>query len=69
MKSTSDKLSILKYYPYDDYWSIVLSQKSRVEGHIHDLILKLISKKIGYRFRKFLGLYHHKALATVLSDS
>ena len=44
-KNTSDEPSIFKNYPYDDYWSIVLSQTSRMQNHIHELIVKRISKK------------------------
>jgi hypothetical protein len=39
-KNNSDKPSILKYYPFDKRWSILLSQSSILQPHIHDLILR-----------------------------
>ena len=44
-KNTADQPSVLKFYPYDDYWSIVISQASIFQGHIHDLILKRQAEK------------------------
>tara|TARA_Y100001968_G_scaffold291987_1_gene296822 strand:+ start:606 stop:1739 length:1134 start_codon:yes stop_codon:yes gene_type:complete len=44
-KTTSDKPSILKNYPFDEYWSIVISQTSRMQNHIHDLIINRTKDK------------------------
>ena len=34
------KLSVLKEYPFDDRWRILLSQTSNMQGHIHELIVE-----------------------------
>jgi len=36
---------IMKKYPYDEFWSIILSQSSIYQNHIHELILKREDKK------------------------
>ena len=36
----SGEISTLKLYPYDDYWSILISQSSILQNNIHDLITK-----------------------------
>lgn len=44
-KNTAGEVSRIKHYPYDDYWSILLSQTSIMQEHIHELILgRLIEK-------------------------
>ena len=40
IKKTSGEDIILKNYPFDKFWSIVISQTSMFQNHIHDLILK-----------------------------
>ena len=34
------KLSVLKEYPFDDRWRILLSQTSNMQGHVHELIVE-----------------------------
>ena len=38
-KNSSGENIIMKNYPYDDFWSIVVSQQSMYQSHIHDLVL------------------------------
>jgi SAM-dependent methyltransferase len=38
------KISIIKEYPFDDYWRILLSQTSNLQGHIHELIVERTSR-------------------------
>ena len=35
----------LKNYPFDKFWSIVISQTSIFQNHLHDLILKRKTEK------------------------
>ena len=41
----SDPLRRLKNYPFDKFWSIVISQTSIFQNHLHDLILKRKTEK------------------------
>ena len=36
---------IIKKYPYDEFWSIIISQASIYQNHIHDLILRRQKEK------------------------
>ena len=45
IKSSSGEKIILKNYPFDQFWSIVISQTSIYQNHIHDLILKRQTEK------------------------
>ena len=40
IKNSSGEKIILKNYPFDEYWSIEISQNSAIQNHIHDLILR-----------------------------
>ena len=40
LKNSSGENIILKNYPFDDNWSIEISQTSAFQNHIHDLILR-----------------------------
>ena len=42
---SSGELNLLKNYPFDDYWQIVISQTSLVQAQIHDLILRRQAEK------------------------
>jgi putative sugar O-methyltransferase len=42
---SSGELNLLKTYPYDEYWQILLSQTSIIQGHVHDLIVRRQSEK------------------------
>jgi len=39
-KNSSGENIILKNYPFDDNWSIEISQTSAFQNHIHDFILR-----------------------------
>ena len=45
IKESSGEKIILKNYPFDKFWSIVISQTSIFQNHIHDLILKRKTEK------------------------
>ena len=45
IKSSSGEKIILKNYPFDEFWSIVISQTSVYQNHIHDLILRRQTEK------------------------
>ena len=45
IKNSSGEDSILKQYPYDDYWSILISQTATMQPHIHELILRRENRK------------------------
>ena len=40
IKNSSGEKIILKNYPFDENWSIEISQNSAIQNHIHDLILR-----------------------------
>ena len=40
LKNSSGENIVLKNYPFDDNWSIEISQTSAFQNHIHDLILR-----------------------------
>ena len=45
IKESSGEKIILKNYPFDKFWSIVISQTSIFQNHLHDLILKRKTEK------------------------
>ena len=45
IKQSSEEKIILKNYPFDKFWSIVISQTSIYQNHIHDLILRRKTEK------------------------
>ena len=36
---------VLKNYPFDLYWKVILSEQSNIQNHIHQLILQRQSSK------------------------
>ena len=42
---SSAEINLLKTYPYDDYWKILLSQTSIIQPVVHDLIVRRQSEK------------------------
>jgi len=53
-KSNSDEDIILKDYPFDEFWSPILSQTSLYQPHIHDLILKRNEEKCEIHIHQIL---------------
>jgi len=53
-KSFSEEDIVLKDYPFDRYWSPVISQTSIIQNHIHDLILKRQKNQSTFHIRDIL---------------
>ncbi len=44
-KDTSGDVNLIKHYPFDDHWGILLSQTSTIQPTIHELIVQRLSEK------------------------
>ena len=44
----------LKEYPFDLYWKVILSQKSNIQNHIHQLILQRQNNKNSISIKSLL---------------
>ena len=53
-KSFSEKNIVLKDYPFDEFWTPVISQTSILQNHIHDLILKRQEKQSDFHIQDIL---------------
>ena len=50
-KSHSEEDIVLKDYPFDEFWTPVISQTSILQNHIHDLILKRQEKQSDFHIQ------------------
>ena len=53
-KSHSEEDIVLKDYPFDEFWTPVISQTSILQNHIHDLILKRQEKQSDFHIQDIL---------------
>ena len=53
-KSFSEEDIVLKDYPFDEFWTPVISQTSILQNHIHDLILKRQEKQSDFHIQDIL---------------
>ena len=53
-KSFSEEDIVLKDYPFDEFWTPVISQTSIIQNHIHDLILKRQEKQSDFHIQDIL---------------
>ncbi|MBF0383275.1 MAG: putative sugar O-methyltransferase [Magnetococcales bacterium] len=53
-KTTAGEPVLLKHYPFDDYWKIILSQSSIIQSGIHDLIVQRQFRKNFFPIRETL---------------